>query len=245
MRLSDSKDNLIFVNMRHFITILLISCSFILNAQANLEVVRPDASYPYWLYLPKDSVLNQQPPLMVFLHGKSLSGTDIARVRRYGVIHEIDKGREVPAIVVAPQLPSGSWVPSKVDAIIEEVVLKYNVDRSRIYVAGMSLGGYGTLHYCGAYPDKVAAAVALCGGGNEKDAKNLNKVNLWIQHGDRDRAVPKSESDKIVAAIRKHGGKKLIYTVVRGADHGALERVFRSDEMYQWLFKHRNTDNED
>lgn len=229
--------------MRYFITSILLFGAWLAFAQPNLNVVRSESNYPYWIYLPKDSVLNEKPPLLVFLHGRSLSGTDIARVRKYGVIHEIDKGREVPAIVVAPQLPSGPWVPSKVDAIIEQVAEQYNVDRTRIYVAGMSLGGYGTLHYCGAYPDKVAAAVALCGGGNEKDAKNLDKVNLWIQHGDRDRAVPKSESDKIVAAIRKHGGKKLTYTVVRGADHGALERVFRSDEMYQWLFKHRNSEN--
>ena len=229
--------------MRYFITSILLFGAWLSFAQPNLNVVRSESNYPYWIYLPKDSVLNEKPPLLVFLHGRSLSGTDIARVRKYGVIHEIDKGREVPAIVVAPQLPSGPWVPSKVDAIIEQVAEQYNVDRTRIYVAGMSLGGYGTLHYCGAYPDKVAAAVALCGGGNEKDAKNLDKVNLWIQHGDRDRAVPKSESDKIVAAIRKHGGKKLTYTVVRGADHGALERVFRSDEMYQWLFKHRNSEN--
>ncbi len=224
--------------MRSFITVLFCVILGTVSAQKHLEVVRTDGQYPYWMYLPNDSILNNTPPLLVFLHGRSLSGTDIERVRKYGVIHEIEKGREVPAIVVAPQLPSGPWVPSKVDAIIESIIEQYKGDRSRIYVVGMSLGGYGTLHYCGTYPDKVAAAVALCGGGNERDAKNLTKVPLWIQHGDRDRAVPKSESDKIVNAIRKIDGKNLTYTVVKGADHGALERVFRTNAMYDWLFKH-------
>lgn len=224
--------------MRYFLLFSLLFFSVITNAQSQLNVVRTDGQYPYWLYLPNDSILDKDPPILIFLHGKSLSGTDIERVRRYGVIREIEKGRNVPAIVIAPQLPSGPWIPSKVNAILEQVLESYCGDRSKIYVAGMSLGGYGTLNFCGAYPDKVAAAIALCGGGNEKDAKNLTQVPLWIQHGDRDKAVPKSESDKIVNAIRKINGSNLTYTVVRGADHGALERVFRTDEMYNWLFKH-------
>ena len=228
----------IFVHMRNFITVLLCVVSMQLFGQKNLAIVREDGQYPYWISLPHDTIMATNPPVLVFLHGRSLSGTDIERVRKYGVIHEIDKGRNVPAIVIAPQLPNGPWNPSKVDQIVESVIAKYNADRTRLYVAGMSLGGYGTLHYCGTFPDKVAAAVALCGGGNEKDAKNLAKVPLWIQHGDRDRAVPKSESDKIVAAIKRVNGKNVTYTVVKGADHGALERVFRSDEMYNWLFKH-------
>ncbi len=219
-------------------TVFFLFFPLIIFAQGQLNVVRSEGNYPYWLYLPHDSILEKKPPVLIFLHGKSLSGTDIERVRKYGVIHEIDKGRNVPAIVIAPQLPNGPWVPSKINTILESVMDEYCGNEQKVYVAGMSLGGYGTLHFCGAYPEKVAAAVALCGGGNEKDARNLSQVPLWIQHGDRDRAVPKSESDKIVNAIRKVNGKNLIYTVVPGADHGALERFFRKDEMYNWLFQH-------
>ena len=102
----------------------------------------------------------------------------------------------------------------------------------------MSLGGYGTMHFAGKHPNKVTAAVALCGGGNTNDACNLSSIPFWIQHGSSDEAVPVSQSREMVQAIRKctNKGENLIYTEIKGANHGALERVFRSDEMYDWLF---------
>jgi predicted peptidase len=163
-------------------------------------------------------------------------------VRKYGVIHEMDKGRVVPAIVIAPQVPAGkSWEPKKIMEVLRYVQSEYKTDTNRVYVAGMSLGGYGTLHFAGEYPEIVTAAVALCGGGNVKDAGNLAEVPLWIQHGNLDNAVPISESEKIVKAIKAcNGGENLTYTVVKGANHGDLERVFRTDEMYNWLFQFSN-----
>lgn len=208
-----------------------------LSSEAQLSSIYGKADYPFWEYLPADSILNNKPPIIIFLHGKSLSGTDISRVKKYGVIHEIEKGRKIPAIVLAPQVASGPWVPDKVLSVIQYAQKKYNTDSSRVYVVGMSLGGYGTLHFAGKHADKITAAVALCGGGNTKDACNLSSIPLWIQHGDKDYAVPISESEKMVSAIKACNGEKLKYTVVSGADHGALERVFRSDELYNWLFE--------
>lgn len=214
----------------------ILSVFFSLQALAQGQAMYGKADYPFWLYLPSDSVMNTKVPILIFLHGKSLSGTDLNRVKRYGVIHEMDKGRKINAIVVAPQVASGHWVPEKVLSVLEYVQRTYNTDSSRIYVVGMSLGGYGTLHFAGKYASKITAAVALCGGGNTKDACNLASIPLWIQHGNRDEAVPISESEKMVQAIKACDGSKLIYTIVQGADHGDLERVFRSDELYNWLF---------
>lgn len=199
------------------------------------------ADYPFWLYLPADSILKNNPPILIFLHGRSLSGTNLEAVQRYGVIHEIQKGREVPGIVIAPQTPAGkSWDPDKILQTLKVVQGMHASDTTRVYVAGMSLGGYGTLHFAGAHSSVVTAAVALCGGGDPKDGCELSKVPLWIQHGTADNAVPISESEKVVNAIRAcDGGKNLIYEAVKGANHGALERVFRSDEMYDWLFQYR------
>jgi predicted peptidase len=225
-----------FFNMKTFISITLVSFLPIF-AFCQLTAVKGEAAYPFWINLPADSILNSKPPVLVFLHGKSLSGTDLERVRRYGVIHEIDKGRKIPAIVVAPQVATGSWDPDKVLTVLEYVQKTYITDSSRIYVVGMSLGGYGTLHFAGKYADKITAAVALCGGGNPKDAARLATIPLWIQHGDKDSAVPISESEKMVDAIKAVDESKLIYTIHQGADHGALERIFRTDEMYDWLFQ--------
>lgn len=209
-----------------------------ITVYGQLSAIKGKASYNFWLNLPSDSILNSNPPILVFLHGRSLSGTDLNRVKKYGVIHEMEKGREIPAIVIAPQVASGPWDPEKVLEVIQYVQNLYPTDTNRVYVCGMSLGGYGTMHFAGKYPDKVTAGVALCGGGNTKDACSLASLPFWIQHGSADEAVPVSESRTMVQAIKQcdNGGQNLIYTEIKGANHGALERVFRSDEMYDWLF---------
>ena len=159
-------------------------------------------------------------------------------MKRYGVISEIEKGRQIPAIVIAPQVKSGSaWDPDKLLTLLQDVQKQYDTDTNRVYVCGMSMGGYGTLHFIGKHPDKLTAGVALCGGGKSSDACNLSKVPLWIQHGTADKPVPVSESRKIVKAIKAcDGGKNLIYKEIAGASHGAMEREFRKNDMYDWLF---------
>lgn len=210
-----------------------------LSVQAQLSTVIGKTNYNYWLYLPADSILRSNPPVLIFLHGKSLSGSDLNRVKRYGVIKEIEHGRQIPAIVIAPQVVSGSWDPDRVMEVVNHVRANYETDTNRLYVCGMSLGGYGTMHFAGKYADRIAAGVALCGGGNTKDACNLAEIPFWIQHGTADEAVPISESRKMVNAIKTcNGGTNLVYTEVPGANHGALERVFRTDEIYDWLLSH-------
>ncbi len=211
---------------------------FSFTSFGQLSTVKGKTHYNFWINLPSDSVLKSNPPVLVFLHGRSLSGTDMNRVKKYGVIREIEKGRKIPAIVIAPQVVSGSWDPDKILEVIQYVQKSYKTDTNRVYVCGMSLGGYGTMHFAGKHPNKVTAAVALCGGGNTNDACNLSSIPFWIQHGSSDEAVPVSQSREMVQAIRKctNKGENLIYTEIKGANHGALERVFRSDEMYDWLF---------
>lgn len=226
--------------MKRILILLVLLSGINFSSQAQLTAVKGKADYNFWLNLPADSILKNNPPVLIFLHGKSLSGSDLAMVRKYGVIHEMDKGRKIPAIVVAPQVPAGkSWEPKKILDVLEYVQKEYKTDTNRVYVAGMSLGGYGTLHFAGAYPEIVTAAVALCGGGNPSDGCDLATVPLWIQHGNKDYAVPITESEKVVKAIKAcNGGENLKYTVVPGANHGDLERVFRTDEMYNWLFQY-------
>ncbi|WP_084139985.1 prolyl oligopeptidase family serine peptidase [Flavobacterium filum] len=204
---------------------------------AQLKTVTNKTTYPFWIQVPEKQP-EEKLPLLLFLHGKSLSGTDINRVKRYGVLRAIEKGRKIPAIVVAPQLASGSWNPDKVLELIEYLQKNYPIDEQRIYVCGMSLGGYGTLHFAGKHPDKLTAAVAICGGGNEKDGCRLATVPLWIQHGDVDYIVPLSESQKMYDAIKKCNiNADVTLTVIKGGNHGSVERLFHQDELYEWLFK--------
>jgi predicted peptidase len=215
----------------------LLLLFIITKTQAQLKAITDKTDYPFWINLPNQEVLDNKAPVVLFLHGKSLSGTDLNRVKRYGVIRAIEKGKQIPAIIIAPQLASGPWNPEKLLKLLEYVQNNYNTDLSKVYVCGMSLGGYGTFDFAGKYPEKITAAVAICGGGNVKDACNLAKVPLWVIHGNKDYIVPISESKKMVKAIQTcNPDANLTFTIVKGGNHGSVENYFREDKIYQWMF---------
>lgn len=217
---------------------LLFLCIFS-STKAQLKAITNQTDYPFWINVPSQEILDNKAPIILFLHGKSLSGTDLNRVKRYGVIRAIEKGKQIPAIVIAPQLASGPWNPEKLLQLLEYVQENYNTDLSRVYVCGMSLGGYGTFEFAAKYPDKIAAAVAICGGGNPKDAYNLSTIPLWIIHGDKDFIVPLSESKKMVTAIQTcNPDADITFTIVKGGNHGSVESYFREDKIYEWMLSH-------
>lgn len=184
-------------------------------------------------------------PLIVFLHGRSLSGSDLNRVKKYGVLDAINRTKINPhAFVVAPQCPrSESWDPDRVLNVMNWVKANYKIDSNRIYVVGMSLGGYGTFDFAGKYPNEISAAVALCGGGKEKYASNLATVPLWIMHGLADRAVPASQSQKMEDAINAASPTNFMRAdYFRGLDHGDMVHVFYMPDMYRWLYQFDGSD---
>lgn len=199
--------------------------------------------YDFWLYLPEDYNSAETPkPVIMFLHGKSLSGNNLAMLKRYGCIDALLRGREIDAIVVEPQT-STSWVPEKVDEVYGWVKDHYVVDTNRFYVLGMSLGGYGTIDYTATYPEKVAAAMAMCGGASVTSVCGLNDVPLWIIHGTGDNAVSVSCSEKVVSDMASCGDtSRVIFDKIPKANHGALARVFYLEETYKWLLSHSLTD---
>jgi len=203
----------------------------------------PDG-YDFWLRAPLKDQGSVRKPLVIFLHGASLSGTNLNRVLRYGTLDAIKRGLNLDAYVLAPQT-RGSWVPRKVMNDVD-YVLEHNadVDTTRIYVVGMSLGGYGSIDVANAYPDRIAAALSFCGGGTGNDYTGLSQVPIWIIHGTADRAVPISRSDMVAAALKKIDGDtpRLIYNRVPGMNHGQPARFFYVPQFYEWLFKHSLAD---
>jgi predicted peptidase len=219
------------MNTKYIIAVILISVQF---SFGQLKTVVGKTAYPFWINVPEKT---EAQPLLIFLHGKSLSGTDLNKVRRYGVLYAMDRGREIPAVVVAPQLVSGSWNPDTVLEVLEYVKANYNIDEKRIYVCGMSLGGYGTMHFAGKYPDKITAAVEICGGGNTADGCQLSTIPTWLFHGDKDKLVKLSESQKMFDAIKDcNPNADTQFTIIKGGTHGSVERLFHEDEIYYWLF---------
>lgn len=182
-------------------------------------------------------------PLVVFLHGKSLCGTNLDQVRKYGTIDAVEKGLQLEAVCVAPQNPGGSWNPRKILEVVEWMEKNYRIESTRIFVIGMSLGGYGTLDFVNAYPEKVAAAMAMGGGSTAKTYEGLSKVPLWIVHGSADQLVPVNESRKVVNGIRNNfDSSLLIYTELPGVNHGRPARLFYQLDTYDWLFSHTTLD---
>lgn len=239
--------------MRHkrilfYFTALLLALSAVAVPKITSHNKTVEESYNFWLAEPSiqatgnpseaDSL--QQYPLIVFLHGASLCGNNLEKVKRYGTIDAVEKGRELSAYVLAPQNPGGSWNPKKIMALIEWVEQNHPIDTNRIYVLGMSLGGYGTIDLAATYPHKIAAAVGMCGGATVRDLSGLAELPLWIVHGTGDRAVSVAQSDKVVEAIERVDSLKsrLIYDRVPGMNHSKPARLFYLPEVYEWLFAH-------
>ena len=182
-------------------------------------------------------------PLVVFLHGRSLCGTDLNRVMKYGTMAAIKRGLELDAYAIAPQNPGGAWSPDKIIKLVDWVAERYPIDTDRVYVLGMSLGGYGTIDFTAAYPNRVAAAIAMCGGGSRRDLSGLNQVPLWILHGTADAAVSVNESRKVKNKMEAAGSTPLLrYEEWPGVDHGTYARMFYHPLTYEWLFKHNLQD---
>ncbi len=179
-------------------------------------------------------------PLIVFLHGASLCGRNLDRVLTYGTIDAIEMGYKPDAYVLAPHNHGGAWSPRRIMNLIRWAQDNYNIDSTRVYAIGMSLGGYGTLDLAAAYPDKIAAAVALCGGATATNLDALNTVPLWIMHGTADRAVAVAQSDRVVTAMRRAQGEtpRLIFDRIKGMNHSGLARVLYLPQTYDWLLAH-------
>lgn len=231
--------------MKKHLIILCLSLLYVHAAFAQYDFLRPvkdsiPGGYDFWVYTPQDYYYSlDNTPVIIFLHGRSLCGRNLNRVKRYGPLDAIVKGRQIEALVLVPQNPGGSWNPDKINDMLEWTKRHYPMDSTRVYVIGMSLGGYGTLDFAGTYPDKVAAAMALCGGSTLKDTSGLGKLPLWIMHGTADRAVPIKQSKIIVEQLQKDGNdKRLRYDWLKGASHGALARILYMTKTYDWLFSH-------
>lgn len=235
--------------MKKLIFSIILSLS-VLQASAHdfLRAVKDSIpnGYNFWVYTPIDYFYTQeQTPVIIFLHGASLCGRNLDRVRRYGPLDAIVKGREIEALTIVPQNPGGAWSPKKVMDVLDWVKRNYPCDTTRVYVLGMSLGGYGTMDVCGTYPDRIAAGMALCGGSSLKDVSGLGKLPFWIIHGTADRAVSIAQSKRVVEQMRQEGNDtRLLYDWLQGVNHGAPARIFYMKKTYEWLFSHSLLDPE-
>jgi len=230
-------------------TILLFLLTVVSLSSSAYDFLRPvkgqiPGGYNFWVYTPQDYFYSlEKTPVVIFLHGASLCGHDLNRVRRYGPLDAIVRGRDIEAITIVPQNPGGAWSPKKIMQVLDWVKSNYQCDSTRVYVLGMSLGGFGTMDVCGTYPDRIAAGIAMCGGTSLKDVSGLGELPFWIIHGTADRAVPIRQSKVVVEKLQEsHNDSRLRYEWLEGGNHGTPARIFYLKKTYEWLFSHSLVD---
>jgi hypothetical protein len=209
-----------------------------ISAQKIEAVKNPELPYQFWIHYPEGYEENpvKKYPFILFLHGRSLSGTDLEKVKKYGIIYEILRGMKLEFVVIAPQCQNG-WENKKLIQILDFAEKNYRIDKSKIYLTGMSMGGYGSWYLAGEYPGRFAAVSPVCGGGKISDANNLKSLPHWVFHGAKDNAVPIAESEKMVAAIKAAGNKRVEFTVYQDQGHD-LHGIFRNRALYDWFLKY-------
>jgi predicted peptidase len=207
----------------------------------NRQIVRT-VRLNYLTYLPAEYGKDKEKkwPLMLFLHGSGESGSDVEKVKVHGPPKLIAAGKDMPFIVISPQCPNAreGWDPEALTALLDEVGEKYTVDPDRVYLTGLSMGGYGTWALAAAHPERFAAAAPICGGGRPRTAGRLKSLPLWVFHGAKDATVPLSQSQEMVDALKAAGGD-VRFTVYPEAGHDSWTETYDNPELYTWLLSHK------
>jgi predicted peptidase len=217
----------------------------------------------YRLLKPKDYDPKTSYPLVLFLHGAGERGSDNLAQLKHGMADFAgDEAREKhAAFVVAPQCPAGQqWVAVPFGSVthtmpeqpapglrmalelVEHALPKeFNIDKRRLYVTGLSMGGFGTWDAVQRRPDLFAAAIPICGGGDTAQAKRIAVLPIWVFHGDRDTAVKTERSRDMVEALKAAGGSPM-YTEYPNTGHDSWSATYKNPEVHAWLFRQKRTD---
>lgn len=195
----------------------------------------------YLLYLPKDYDKQEKWPLLLFLHGSGERGDDLELVKKHGPPKLIAAGKDFPFIVVSPQAPKGKgWESLELIALLDDLAKTYKVDQDRLYVTGLSMGGYGTFSLAAYAPKKLAAIAPICGGGEAFLAGRFAHLPVWVFHGALDRGVPLERSQVMVDALKKTGGHPK-FTIYPDAGHDAWTETYDNPEFYTWLLEQKRS----
>jgi len=202
-------------------------------------------------------------PLVVFLHGAGERGRDNEKQLKYlpTWMAEPALRERHPCFLLAPQCREGerwvdvSWADKKslpqggpttdllaVIAAVNDVIAREPIDPRRVYLTGLSMGGYGTWDLASRQPERFAAIIPICGGGDEATAPRLARLPIWCFHGDADTVVPVERSRSMIAAVRAAGGSPK-YSELAGVGHDSWTPAYRDPAVLDWLFASRYSGN--
>ena len=200
----------------------------------------------YLLFLPASYGvdLGKKWPLILFLHGRGETGTNLKKLKVHGIPKKVEKQSDFPFIAVSPQCSyEYCWryeLPT-LNALLDDMVATYAVDAQRIYVTGLSMGGFGAWALACLYPERFAAVAPVCGGGDPATVCNLKDVPVWAFHGALDEQVPPDQSQRMVDALRGCGGN-VRFTLYPDLTHDSWTRTYANPVLYDWLLQqHKST----
>ncbi len=225
--------------------------------------IKSGLNYNYLVYLPPSYEIQDEPmPLMFFLHGAGERGSNMELVKVHGPPKIVENpsmkkslfgDAEFPFILVSPQCPAGGWWENEpLLKVVNEVLENYAVDLSKIYITGVSMGGFGSWSFASEHPELIAAALPIAGGGDvfnwsiksyasnvdnlkAADANNLVDIPVWAFHGDSDTVVPIELDQEIVDQITELGGD-VQFKVYPGAGHvDSWTQTYNNPDIYPWL----------
>ena len=182
-------------------------------------------------------------PLILALHGSGERGYDVNVVpANFAGILNGTPGSS--CIFIAPQCsPCERWSPVELNDLLDCVEAKYHVDTDRVYLTGLSMGGYGAWELAAESPQRFAAVMPICGGANTEDAERIKGIPIWVFHGGKDGIVPLWKSQEMVDALKKIKGN-VKFTVFPEADHNSWTPAYAMPELYDWLLQQRRPEAE-
>ena len=202
--------------------------------QVNTTVL---AQLSYLLYLPPNYETKDKWPLLLFLHGAGERGDNLEAVKIHGPPQMISEGRDFPFIVVSPLCPKERWWrPHELIALLDDMAAQHKVDEDRVYCTGLSMGGFGTWATAFYDPNRFAALVPICGGGEQSWAKHLKHVPTWAFHGAKDAGVPVHRSQDMAEAMKKAKGNMQL-TIYPDGKHNVWTETYNKPELYEWMLK--------
>ena len=219
--------------------------NFVQKSHANAD----GTMSPYVVYVPPGYDAAKPLPVILFLHGSGESKGGGKMPVEQGLCngHVQKQAKRFPAIVVVPQCETRrtGWNAKSPDglraiAMLDATIKEYKCDESRQYLTGLSMGGYGAWSIAAAYPERWAAAVPICGGGDPADAAKIKDLPIWVFHGDADAAVKVEKSRDMVAALKAAGGKPR-YTEMANVGHNSWDAAYAVEELYSWMFAQKKT----
>jgi len=195
----------------------------------------------YLVYIPGGYDVSKETkwPLILFLHGAGERGDNLEMVKRHGPPKLVNEGKKFEFIIVSPQCPARQWWSAEVlNRLLDKLIGEYRIDEERIYLTGLSMGGYGTWDLASTYPDRFSAIAPVCGGGHPELAWNMRHIPAWIFHGEKDEVVPVGLSRVMLNALKKYNPDVKL-TVYPEAFHDSWTETYNNPELYEWFLQHK------